>query len=641
MAYSNIMDFLNNFGEGIRETNPIYRKQKEIQQQQQFEAQQRQTTTPFERYQISRQTGLDKQAEQDRQYNFAQKTAELESKGILQRVDSNRNDIDTATGLPVDANTAPAAPGFDFKTAGQVNPAATGPGDSITNASPATQGAPTPTGIAGGSPAGSAPTPSGSGPSAPPWASLLPPPQTGGPLTGGVGAAPAGNTSANTQASRASSAQSGPLAQLSQGSTTPSQTAAGQTGSDSGALPSPTGSPAQKAIGTPDLVSPDGKIMYRFTTPEEQTTRQAALAKQQAAAQRELGRTNLNQWFKENPELAQDKDLVAALSLQNETGMKMPETTVTDVEAKLMKKAQAQMESGDIAGKDRTMDLITDFHRRQSIQNPPQKLMRRPDGSTYVALPGVSVGPQDREVGSTSGEKEPTPQIGYYKDSAGNLHSTIVRGNETNLPSNLQSQAGVNAVNTPTSTTRAMGEMAASVIPQAENVVKEIQALQDKLGPAAGRWNDLWVNKAGMKDPDFAGLDQDLDLLSSALVRTHFGARGGQAYQAEMKKNFSEAQSPEDLISRIQHSDSWLDGYAHAAGKVPGESTTPPPTGGPITPKTTTPISGMTPPPNLPHPLVKGQKLDLDNAQKYKAAFSGDKAKARQAAKNDGWDTSF
>jgi len=135
------------------------------------------------------------------------------------------------------------------------------------------------------------------------------------------------------------------------------------------------------------------------------------------------------------------------------------------------------------------------------------------------------------------------------------------------LPEGYRTLTQGGSQNIPTTTMRNMGEMAETVLPMAENVKAEVKQLASSLGPAAGRWNELLVNKGGKDFPEFAGLNTDLDLLASAVVRTHFGARGGQQYREELKKMFGEAQSPEDLISRIDHADSWLRGYAKAGGK--------------------------------------------------------------------------
>lgn len=137
------------------------------------------------------------------------------------------------------------------------------------------------------------------------------------------------------------------------------------------------------------------------------------------------------------------------------------------------------------------------------------------------------------------------------------------------------SPGGLNTINTPTSQSRNMAEMAATVLPMAQSVKQEIASLAQSIGPAAGRWNELMVNKGGADFPEFSGLDTDLDLLSSAIVRTHFGARGGQQYREELRKMLGEAQSPDDLLARIDHADGWLEGYAHMNDRGKGGAAPP------------------------------------------------------------------
>lgn len=119
--------------------------------------------------------------------------------------------------------------------------------------------------------------------------------------------------------------------------------------------------------------------------------------------------------------------------------------------------------------------------------------------------------------------------------------------------------------NTPTTQTKNQAQSAATVQKVIPQLTSEIDQLATKIGPGAGRWNNFWVNKAGANDPAYSKLDTELDLYASALVRTHFGARGGQEYRQELRKQFSQAQSPEDLKARIQGADTWLRQYAAAA----------------------------------------------------------------------------
>lgn len=134
------------------------------------------------------------------------------------------------------------------------------------------------------------------------------------------------------------------------------------------------------------------------------------------------------------------------------------------------------------------------------------------------------------------------------------------------LPEGFRTVSQGGSQNIPTTQMRNMGEMAATIQPMMTTVINEVQQMADHLGPAVGRWNQLMVNKGGTDFPEFAGLDTDLDLLASAIVRTHFGARGGQQYREELRRQFGEAQSPQDLINRVQHAEGWIQGYAHAGG---------------------------------------------------------------------------
>ena len=170
--------------------------------------------------------------------------------------------------------------------------------------------------------------------------------------------------------------------------------------------------------------------------------------------------------------------------------------------------------------------------------------------------------------------QKPTPEPGNYlpvNDAKGNTVAWVdpKSGHFRSVASipGLSAAVGGGAIPPkPTAQTQNMAQMAQTVVPQAQNLLSEIDDMAQSIGPAVGRWNELLVNKGGKDFPEFAGLDTDLDLFASALVRTHFGARGGQGYREALKKQFSAAQSPEDLKSRIEHADTWLRGYANMGG---------------------------------------------------------------------------
>src|ERR1700734_335976 len=125
MPYSSIADFLNNFGEGIRETNPIYRQNQRLRQEQAFQTQQRQTTTPYEDFQMRQQTQdhadmLRQQATQNVEHY-----QDRVSKGLWIPQDQYGNDFDPSQTPPQQSSPAQraiAAPA-----------AATGAADSATN----------------------------------------------------------------------------------------------------------------------------------------------------------------------------------------------------------------------------------------------------------------------------------------------------------------------------------------------------------------------------------------------------------------------------------------------------------------------------------------------------------------------------
>src|SRR5487761_91552 len=136
------------------------------------------------------------------------------------------------------------------------------------------------------------------------------------------------------------------------------------------------------------------------------------------------------------------------------------------------------------------------------------------------------------------------------------------------LENSLKRQAASSAA--PTAQTKSTAEFAKTVDNMVPGIQGEINNLKDKLGPSEGRWNQLWVNKGGLNDPDFAALDQDLKMYATAIIRVYFGLRGGQTVLTQLEKDFSEAQSPEDLKARIEHADKWVSAYAEMNNIKPG-----------------------------------------------------------------------
>src|SRR5271166_2794999 len=119
----------------------------------------------------------------------------------------------------------------------------------------------------------------------------------------------------------------------------------------------------------------------------------------------------------------------------------------------------------------------------------------------------------------------------------------------------------------PAATMIARGQIAASVQAMLPGIKSEIQALGDEIGASGGRWHELWVNRAGFDNPKFAHLDEHLHFLASGTSMAHFGASAPLDYTQALEKRFGEAQSPADLIARIDTAGDWLDGYSSRVGQ--------------------------------------------------------------------------
>lgn len=241
----------------------------------------------------------------------------------------------------------------------------------------------------------------------------------------------------------------------------------------------------------------------------------------------------------------------------------------TDVQTDLLKNPNPethfeQLQDGSVVG------LTTDVH----TGNTSAKLLYKGDPKRQTQIATLMVNGKPHSVLTDKITGETIKDLGETKSpgegsAASNL--VVLPGGEVKkvepgmvLPEGTQNIAGYANLGRPTQSTRTMGEMAKTVLNETPRIKDEVDRLADKIGPGAGRWNDFWVNKGGIDDPDFAALDTDLDLYASALVRTHFGARGGQEYRKELHKRFGEAQSPEDLKSRIDGATNWIEGYAKA-----------------------------------------------------------------------------
>lgn len=133
---------------------------------------------------------------------------------------------------------------------------------------------------------------------------------------------------------------------------------------------------------------------------------------------------------------------------------------------------------------------------------------------------------------------------------------------------------GMARLEEPTSQVRSMGETAATVLPHIEELRQLIEEADKKhlIGPMKGRVSDFLAGKIGSTG------DKNLDvlmgklrasdgLINSAMLRTHFGGRGG----ITMYKNFVDLldtgkATKEQLNGALDTYKSYATGYAQAGG---------------------------------------------------------------------------
>jgi hypothetical protein len=145
------------------------------------------------------------------------------------------------------------------------------------------------------------------------------------------------------------------------------------------------------------------------------------------------------------------------------------------------------------------------------------------------------------------------------------------------VPSIQEAMGGQSMPVKPTSSMLTMGQMAQTIQAQVPQIKNEIDAISDKIGPAAGRWNNFWVKKAGADDPAYASLDMGLQLYATALGKAHFGASMPEGFVNDMMRDFGLAQSPADLKARIDAAQRYVNEYATHSGKgeAPKNAATP------------------------------------------------------------------
>ena len=135
----------------------------------------------------------------------------------------------------------------------------------------------------------------------------------------------------------------------------------------------------------------------------------------------------------------------------------------------------------------------------------------------------------------------------------------------------------------PTSMTRGSGEFAAALLPHVQDMRNLIQEADAKgyIGPGAGRiYGQFLAGGVGSTgDPQADALLGKLrttdSLIKSGMLRTHFGARGGQQMYEHFSKMLNSGnQSAAMMGGSLDAMESFLKGYATAGGaRIPSSGT--------------------------------------------------------------------
>lgn len=138
-----------------------------------------------------------------------------------------------------------------------------------------------------------------------------------------------------------------------------------------------------------------------------------------------------------------------------------------------------------------------------------------------------------------------------------------------------QMAAKVTQANKPTSSMQTMGQTAATLIPHVQEMRDLIEQADKKglIGPAAGRtMSDFLAGKLGSTgDPEtdhlLGRLRSTDSLMKSGMLRTHFGAKGGQQMYGVFSNMLNTGKQSKPMLNGVLDTfESFAKGYAQAGG---------------------------------------------------------------------------
>ena len=206
-----------------------------------------------------------------------------------------------------------------------------------------------------------------------------------------------------------------------------------------------------------------------------------------------------------------------------------------------------------------------------------------PDGR-QISVPQGQLGPDVRAMITQQGAGQRTTATNQSREdiAAGNNETKedIATQHSKDVQSRLQTQRTIadanNKVRQEIASARVnaagnklapqilkQAQTAQTILPQLDKLEAQTYQVAEQLGPLAGRWNDLWTNKIGAPNPEFANYMAQMTFLESAVTLAHSQGRVSNLIFEQFKNLYDVGkQSPENMVQFLHATRDWMHSYA-------------------------------------------------------------------------------
>src|SRR5271155_202156 len=206
-----------------------------------------------------------------------------------------------------------------------------------------------------------------------------------------------------------------------------------------------------------------------------------------------------------------------------------------------------------------------------------------PDGR-QISVPQGQLGPDVRAMITQQGAGQRTTATNQSREdiAAGNNETKedIATQHSKDVQSRLQTQRTIadanNKVRQEIASARVnaagnklapqilkQAQTAQTILPQLDKLEAQTYQVAEQLGPLAGRWNDLWTNKIGAPNPEFANYMAQMTFLESAVTLAHSQGRVSNLIFEQFQNLYNVGkQSPENMVQFLHATRDWMHSYA-------------------------------------------------------------------------------